>query len=131
MPFSVNYPTRHTDTYAATGYVHAGVLLALTELAYAAFEQASGVSKPASVVAVQVRTRAEYMMPLPWRDGATIEMTTSTVTERGFTQTFAIRSTRSDRMVARIEHDWVWMDTSSGRAMRLPDEVQSAFLAMN
>ena len=131
MPFSVSFPTRHTDTYAATGFVHAGVLLALTELAYAAFERAAGVAKPAHVVAVQVRTRAEYQAPLPWQDGATIEVTTLACTERGFTQAFALRSARSDRLVARIEHDWVWLDTSSGRAAPLPEEAQAAFLALS
>src|SRR5215210_1031573 len=91
MAFTVSIPTRHTDTYAATGFVHAGVLLALTELAYAAFERAAGVEKPGQVVAVQVRTRAEYQAPLPWQDGARIEVTTQAATARGFTQTFAIR----------------------------------------
>ena len=66
MPFRVQFPTRHTDTYAATGFVHAGVLLALTELAYAAFERAAGLSKPPHIVSVEVRTRAEYRTPLPW-----------------------------------------------------------------
>ena len=40
MAFEITYPTRHTDAFAATGFVHAGVLLALTEMAYAAFEEA-------------------------------------------------------------------------------------------
>lgn len=131
MVFSVSFPTRHTDTYAATGFVHAGVLLALTELAYAAYEQAAGVAKPAHVVAVQVRTRAEYRSPLPWQDGATIEVTTRTATGQGFSQSFAIRSTRTDRLVAQIEHDWVWLDTSAGRSVPLPEEAQAAFMALN
>jgi len=131
MPFTVSFPTRHTDTYAATGFVHAGVLLALTELAYAAFERAAGVQKPGHVVAVQVRTRAEYLAPLPWQDGATIEVTTQAASARGFTQAFAIRSARSDRLMARIEHDWVWLDTATGHAVPLPEEAQAAFLALN
>ena len=131
MPFSISLPTRHTDTYAATGFVHAGVLLALTELAYAAFERAADVSKPGHLVAVQVRTRAEYHAPLPWQDGAAVEVTTLACTERGFTQAFTLRSARSDRLVARIEHDWVWLDTTTGRAAPLPDEAQAAFLSLN
>ena len=130
MPFSISLPTRHTDTYAGTGFVHAGVLLALTELAYAAYERTAGVSKPGHVVAVQVRTRAEYHAPLP-QEGATIEVTTLACTERGFSQAFTLRSAQSDRLVARIEHDWVWLDTSSGRAAPLPEEAQEAFLALN
>lgn len=129
MPFTITLPTRHTDTYAATGFVHAGVLLALTELAYAAYEQAAGLSKPSHIVSVQVRTRAEYRAPLPWRDGATIEVTTTAATSSGFSQQFVIRSASTDRLVARIEHDWVWMDTKEGRAVPLDDEVQGRLLA--
>jgi hypothetical protein len=29
VPFSVSFPTRHTDAFAATGFVHAGAVLAL------------------------------------------------------------------------------------------------------
>lgn len=130
MPFAVQFPTRHTDTYAATGFVHAGVLLALTELAYAAFEREAGVQKPAHVVAVQVRTRAEYRSPLPWQDGATIEVTTLAASAQGFTQAFVLRSARTERTVAQIEHDWVWLDTATGRATPLPEEAQAAFLAL-
>jgi acyl-CoA thioesterase FadM len=131
MAFTISFPTRHTDTYAATGFVHAGVLLALTELAYAAYERAAGVEKPAHVVAVQVRTRAEYRSPLPWQDGATLAVTTQTATERGFTQSFTLRSSRTDRLVASIEHDWAWLDTATGRAVPLPAEAQAAFLALD
>jgi hypothetical protein len=70
VTFAVRFPTRHTDTFAATGFVHAGVLLALTELAYSAYEQAAGLEKGAHIVAVERRTRAEYFQPLPWRGGA-------------------------------------------------------------
>jgi acyl-CoA thioesterase FadM len=130
MPFRVSFPTRHTDTYAATGFVHAGVLLALTELAYAAYERAAGVDKPAHVVAVEVRTRAEYLAPLPWQDGVVVEVVTLAAEGRGFTQAFALRSARTDRLIARIEHDWVWLDTAAGRAVPLPEAAQAAFLAL-
>src|SRR4051794_19533094 len=131
MHFTIRCETRHTDTYAATGFVHAGVLLAFTELAYAGYERAAGVSKPAQVVAVPVRTRAEYLAPLPWQDGAVVEVITAAVSGRGFTQQFALRSARSDRLAARIEHDWVWLDTASGRAAPFPDDAQAAFLSLS
>ncbi len=131
MAFTLRCETRHTDTFAATGFVHAGVLLALTELAYAAAERAAGIVKPVHIVAVQVRTRAEYVAPLPWQDGAVVEVTTLAATDRGFTQAFALRSARTDRLVARIEHDWVWMDTAAGRRVTLPEDARTAFLALN
>lgn len=128
MAFTLHCATRHTDTYAATGFVHAGVLLAFTELTYAAYEQAAGIAKPAQVVAVPVRTRAEYHAPLRWQDGAAVEVTTLTATARGFSQSFAVYSARDDRLVARIEHDWVWLDTGAGRAVAIPEETQAALL---
>ncbi|HLZ68574.1 MAG TPA: thioesterase family protein [Dehalococcoidia bacterium] len=131
MPFSVRFPTRHTDCYAATGFVHAGVLLALTELAYAAGELAAGISKPAHIVAVEVRTRAEYLRPLPWQDGAIVEVTTPAAQAEGFTQTFTLRSARTERTIARIEHDWVWLDTQSGRAVPLDEQTCTRLLSLN
>lgn len=130
MPFTVTFPTRHTDTYAATGFVHAGVLLAFTELAYAAYERAAGLSKPPHVVCVQVRTRAEYRSPLPWQDGAVVAVTTVAANASGFSQSFSIRSARSDRLVATVEHDWVWFDTTTGRAVPLAEDVQQHLLSV-
>jgi acyl-CoA thioesterase FadM len=129
MPFTVSFPTRHTDTFAATGFVHAGVLLAFTELAYAAFESAAGVSKPSHIVAVEVRTRAEYLAPLAWRDGVTVEVITTVAQAEGFSQQFTLRSSRTDRLVARIEHDWVWLDTTNGRRVPLDAATQERLLA--
>jgi len=130
MPFTVTFPTRHTDAFAATGFVHVGVLLALTELAYAAFEHAAGVTKPGHIVAVEVRTRAEYVRPLPWQEGALIEVECLDLLSQGFTQRYTIHSAQSRRLIARIEHDWVWMDTRTGRAVPLPEDARQRFAAL-
>jgi acyl-coenzyme A thioesterase PaaI-like protein len=58
MPFEITFPTRHTDAFASTGFVHAGVLLALTDMAYAAFERHCDLAKPDHVYAVQGATEA-------------------------------------------------------------------------
>lgn len=129
MAFSVQLPTRHTDTYAATGFVHAGVLLALTELAYAAFEPHCGVEKPRTTVSVQRETHAIYAAPLRWQDGATVEVITTEADERGFTQEFSIRSTASGAHVATIIHRWAWLDTTTGARVDIPRDVQQRFLA--
>jgi acyl-CoA thioesterase FadM len=131
VSFSLTLPTRHTDTFAATGFVHAGVLLALTELAYAASEQRAGISKPVSIVAVEARTRAEYLRPLPWQDGAQIEVECAAVSSEGLTQRYLVRSARSTRLIARIEHDWVWLDTASGHGVALSEDVQARFAALS
>ena len=124
MAFSISIPTRHTDTFAATGFVHAGVLLGLTEMAYAAYEQHVGMAKPSNVVSVQRETRATYKAPLGWQEGATIEVQTTAVSGRNFTQEFTVRSTASGRMIATIVHDWAWLDTETGRGLEIDAESQ-------
>lgn len=124
MSLTVTFPTRHTDTFAATGFVHAGVLLALTEMAYARVEEHLGFSKDPDIVCMQRETRALYHAPLPWRDGASIEIHTTAVTERGFEQEFVIRSTVTGAQIATFAHRWVWLDTASGRRVDLPEAVQ-------
>ena len=129
VTFTASFATRHTDSFASTGYVHAGVLLALTELAYAQVEQHVGVSKSPTIVAVERATRAVYRAPLPWQEGASIQVTTTEATDRGFTQEFMVRSQASGRQIASVVHDWVWLDTETGNAVALPKEVQERFLA--
>ena len=129
MAFQIAFPTRHTDTYAATGFVHAGALLALTELAYAAFEEHCGVSKPAHVVAVQRSTQARYRAPLRWEEGASVRVRTLAADERGFEQEFEVESASDGRPVAVFTHRWAWLDTRTGRGVPLPGEVRERFLA--
>ncbi len=124
MSLTVTFPTRHTDTFAATGFVHAGVLLALTEMAYARVEEHLGFAKDPAIVCMQRETRALYHAPLPWRDGAAIEVTTTAVTGRGFEQEFVIRSAATGAQVATFAHRWVWLDTASGGRVDLPEAVQ-------
>ena len=126
--FRASFATRHTDTFAATGFVHAGILLGLTELAYAGFEQHCGITKPAHVVAVQTATEARYASPLRWQEGAEIEVATTSANARTFRQEFRVSSAADGRLIATIAHDWVWLDTTTGRAAAIPDDVQERFL---
>ena len=127
MLFEVTYPTRHTDAFAGTGFVHGGVLLALTELAYADFERHCGVTKPAHVVAVQRSTEAQYSAPLRWQEGVVIRVRTTRAEPHGFEQEFALRSAADQRAIATITHRWVWLDTETGKRVALPEEVQRQF----
>ncbi|MDX1383307.1 MAG: thioesterase family protein [Thermoanaerobaculia bacterium] len=129
MPFEISFPTRHTDAFAATGFVHAGVLLALTEMAYAAFEKHCGVTKPPTTYAVQRATEARYVSPLAWQEGATIRVRTLAADGRGFEQEFVVHSARDGREIARFIHHWSWFDTGAGRTVELTPEVRSALLA--
>ncbi len=123
-PFVTEFETRHTDAFAETGLVHAGVLLALTELAYARFEEARGIRKERPVYAVQRATEATYPSALHWTEGARIQVRTLEVRDRSFDQEFQVRSARDDRPVATFVHHWVWMDTASLKVVTLPDDVK-------
>ncbi len=127
-PFEITFPTRHTDTFAATGYVHAGTLLALTELAYAAFEEHCGVSKPSNVVAVQLSTEAHYRSPLRWEEGATVGVRMTKADGGCFEQAFTVSSASDGRTIAAITHRWVWLNVETGRRVPLPEDVQQRFM---
>lgn len=127
--FSVTFPTRHTDTFASTGFVHAGVLLALTEMAYASFEPHCGISKPPTTVAMQRETRAVYAAPLRWQEGAVVEVVTVSADERGFEQEFTVKSAADGHLVATFVHSWIWLDTLTGKRVLLTEDVQQRYLA--
>jgi acyl-CoA thioesterase FadM len=129
VAFEITFPTRHTDAFAATGFVHAGVLLALTEMAYAAFEEHCGISKPGHVYAVQRATEATYAAPLGWKEGATVRVKTLQASERGFDQEFEIVAATDGRRVALFVHHWVWLDTETAKRVALSPEIQRGLLA--
>mgnify|MGYP003478586952 CR=1 FL=1 len=128
MPFRITFPTRHTDTFASTGFVHAGVMLGLTELAYAAFEEHTGVSKPGYVVAVQRETHATYMRPLAWQDGAEVKVETLAADARGFEQRCTVLNSKSGETVAVFTHRYAWLNTKTGKSEALSQDVQDRFL---
>ncbi len=128
MSFEVTYPTRHTDAFASTGFVHAGVLLGLTEMAYADFEAHCGVEKPDSTYAVQRATEATYSSPLKWDEGVRIVVRTTLCGPRNFDQEFEILSARDGRRVAIFVHHWVWYDTASDRPVEIDEATRNRLL---
>ncbi|MDE2851471.1 MAG: thioesterase family protein [Acidobacteriota bacterium] len=132
MTFETGFETRHSDCFAATGFVHAGVLLALTEMAYARFEQHCGIDaglKPEHIYAVQRSTTATYYSPLRWQEGARIRVRTTEANERGFDQDFEVLSAADGREVARFTHRWVLFDTRAGRPVPLSEDLRQRLLA--
>lgn len=125
--FTLTLPTRHTDTFAATGFVHSGVLIALTEMTYAAFEKRVEIVKPETVVAVQVETQAKYYAPLPWAEGAELSVTTLESSKRGFVQEYEIRSATTGIQICAITHHWVWLDLVTGRRAPIPEDVVTKY----
>src|SRR5262245_35657493 len=72
--FSALYQTRHTDPFGGTAFVHVGVLFALTELALVEYDRALGVSAEGGVLRFNVRSEARFLSPLPWQEGARVQM---------------------------------------------------------
>lgn len=128
MPLEVEFPTRHTDAFAGTGFVHAGVLLALTEMAYASFEKHCGLSKAESVYAVQRATEVTYRSPLRWQEGAIVRVRTLSAGARGFDQEFEVRSAGDRRLVATFTHHWAWFDTATSEPISISDADQERLL---
>ncbi len=132
MSFETRFETRHSDCFATTGFVHAGILLALTEMAYARFEEHCGITteqKPEHVYAVQRSTVAAYFSPLGWQEGAVIRVNTVDASERGFEQECEVLSGRDRRKIARFTHRWTWFDTEARRPVRLSEDVRRRLLA--
>lgn len=131
VTFETEFETRHSDCFAATGFVHAGVLLALTEMAYARFEAHCGIDaghKPEYVYAVQRSTAATYFSPLRWQEGARIRVRTTEANERCFDQDFDVSSAVDGREIARFTHRWVLLDIRAGRPVPLTEDVQRLLL---
>ncbi len=129
--FETEFETRHSDCFGATGYVHAGVLLALTEMAYVRFEAHCGIDaalKPEHVYAVQRSTAAMYHAPLRWQEGARISVRTTEANERGFDQDFDVSSAARGRRIARFTHRWALLDLRTGRSVPLSAELQRRLL---
>jgi acyl-CoA thioesterase FadM len=127
MPFSATFETRHTDTYAATPFVHQGVLLAFTEMTYARMEAHLDLNKPEHIVCVQRESVSKFNRPLHWRENARVEVVTVDVSAQGFTQAFQVFSAASGTLIATFTHRWAWMDTIEGRRLDLSPEVQEAY----
>lgn len=129
MSFEATYPTRHTDTFGTTGFVHTGVLLGLTEMAYADYETHCGVNKPRSVYAVQKSTEASFFSPLSWEEGARIVVRTTLCGPRNFDQDFEILSARDSRRIALFVHHWVWLDTATGHPVEIDEPTRTRLLS--
>jgi acyl-CoA thioesterase FadM len=129
--FSALYQTRHTDTFAGTPFVHMGVLFALTELALVDYDRALGVSAEGGVLRFNLRSEARFLSPLPWQEGARVQMRCLRLHGARISFRCLISSATTGKPVAEVGHDYAYVDPSTGKAS-VPsnlDSIRSAILA--
>lgn len=114
--FSALFQTRHTDTFGGTNFVHMGVLFALTELALVDYDRALGVSAEGGVLRFNLRSEARFMSPLPWQEGARVQMRCSRLRGARISFQCLISSATSAKAVAEISHEYAYVDPSTGRS---------------
>ncbi len=129
--FSALFQTRHTDTFGGTAFVHMGILFALTEMALVDYDRAVGASAEGSVLRFNIRSEARFLSPLPWQEGARVQMRCSRL--RGTRVSFEcqVSSATTGKGVAAISHEYVYMDPAAGRPRTPPnfDAIRAAVLA--
>jgi acyl-CoA thioesterase FadM len=129
--FSALFQTRHTDTFGGTAFVHMGVLFALTEMALVDYDRVLGVSADGGVLRFNVRSEARFMSPLPWQEGARVQMRCAGLRGTRIRFQCLVSSATSGKAVAEIWHEYSYTDPSTGRP-RSPanlDAIRAAILA--
>jgi acyl-CoA thioesterase FadM len=129
--FSALFQTRHTDTFGGTAFVHMGVLFALTELALADYDRALGVSAAGGVLRFNLRSEARFMSPLPWQEGAKVQMRCSRLRGSRISFQCLLSSATSGKAVAEITHEYAYVDPATGRSQSPEnlDAIREAVLA--
>jgi acyl-CoA thioesterase FadM len=129
--FSALYQTRHTDTFGGTPFVHMGVLFALTELALVDYDRALGVSAEGGVLRFNLRSEARFLSPLPWQEGARVQMRCSRLHGPRISFACLVSSATTGKAVAEVWHEYTWVDPASGKSSPPPnlDAIRAAVLA--
>ena len=129
--FSALFQTRHTDTFAGSGFVHMGVLFALTELALVDYDRAVGVTAEGGILRFNTRSEARFLAPLPWQEGARVQMRCSRLRGSRLAFQCLVSSATTGKLVAEISHEYVFMDPIAGRPQTPPnlEAIRSSILA--
>lgn len=123
--FETRLPLRHTDTFAGTPFVHGGVLLALTEIALEAYDEAIGAPPSQhDALRMQSHTEVRYLAPLRWDDAAPgepagsaiVRLRCARVTPGRLTYEAEVARPSDGATVARMTHRYAFVGATSGRA---------------
>ena len=114
--FKTVLPLRHTDSFGGTPFVHGGVLLALTEIALATYDEAVGLPQHRDVLRFQSPSEVRYLAPLRWDDAAVVRLRCSQLRPGRLTFECEVAAASSGATVARMTHRYAYVNAQSGRA---------------
>jgi len=113
--FSERYPLRHTDSFGGTPFVHGGVLLALTEIALAAYDEAAEIPSHRDVLRMQSHSEVRYRAPLRWVDAAVIQLRCTQLGRGRLVFEARVTADSTRELVAEFTHRYVYINAITGR----------------
>lgn len=113
--FHERYPLRHTDSFGGTPFVHGGVLLALTEIALTAYDEAAAVPSHRDVLRMQSHSEVRYRAPLRWIDAAVIHLRCTLVGRGRLVFEAQVEADSTGETVAEFTHRYVYINAITGR----------------
>jgi len=119
--FHERYPLRHTDSFGGTPFVHGGVLLALTEIALAAYDEAAGIPSHRDVLRMQSHSEVRYRAPLRWVDAAVIHLRCTRVSQGRLVFEAQVYADSTGELVAEFTHRYAYINAITGRPEVPPD----------
>jgi acyl-CoA thioesterase FadM len=119
--FHERYPLRHTDSFGGTPFVHGGVLLALTEIALAAYDEAASIPSHRDVLRMQSHSEVRYRAPLRWVDAAIIHLRCTRVGNGRLVFEARVDADSTGEVVAEFTHRYAYINAITGRPEVPPD----------
>lgn len=113
--FQERYPLRHTDSFGGTPFVHGGVLLALTEIALAAYDDAASIPPHRDVLRMQSHSEVRYRAPLRWVDAAVIQLRCTQLGNGRLVFEARVTADSTRELVAEFTHRYAYINAITGR----------------
>lgn len=106
---------RHTDSFGGTPFVHGGVLLALTEIALATYDEVVGLPQHRDVLRFQSHSEVRYLAPLRWDDAAVVGLRCTALRPGRLTFECEVLAESDRTTIARMTHRYAYVNASTGR----------------
>jgi acyl-CoA thioesterase FadM len=113
--FEARYPLRHTDSFGGTPFVHGGVLLALTEIALASYDEAASIPEHRDVLRMQSHSEVRYRAPLRWVDSAIIRLRCTHLRPGRLVFEAIVEAASTGEVVAEFTHRYAYLNALTGR----------------
>lgn len=114
--FETRLPLRHTDSFGGTPFVHGGVLLALTEIALARYDQAAALPEHRDVLRFQSHSEVRYRSALRWDDEAIVRLRCDQVGRGRLRFVCEVAAVSDGRTVAELLHRYAYVNVTTGAA---------------